>query len=164
MNWICYWLVTMSCIHLLKWTLAAICSWFLENMLSGWLHCQPCSYMLVHVFVLRCGMMEFFGPLRSSLQQQCAQFFSWAESITSDQDTTPLTLSPSQTPVPGQVKQLLVDVLFAVQQVMVSHQERLKTNERLDEDDYVDTPFYKSLHEACLKDISNMNTHQVTKS
>ena len=38
-------------------------------------HCSP--YSLSH----SCGMLDFLEPLKSTIQQQCAQFFSWVESI-----------------------------------------------------------------------------------
>ena len=55
-------------------------------------HCSP--YSLSH----SCGMLDFLEPLKSTIQQQCAQFFSWVESIFPDHGTSisPPTALPSE--------------------------------------------------------------------
>ena len=117
-------------------------------------HCSP--YSLSH----SCGMLDFLEPLKSTIQQQCAQFFSWVESIFPDHGTS---ISPP-TALPSEVEKVMVKVMLGVQQVMAHHKEQLKSNKKQEEEgsDQSDILLCKTLHEVSLRNVYNMKTSDVS--
>ena len=104
-------------------------------------------------------MLEFLDPLRSTIQEQCSQFFSWVESIPSDHGSSPLTTLSSE------VEKVMVKVMLGVQQVMTHHREQLKNNKKQEEEDNdcSDTLLFKTLHEVSLRNVCNMRTSDVSE-
>lgn len=104
-------------------------------------------------------MFDFLNPLMNTIQQQCSQFFSWVESISSDHATSPPTILSSE------VERVMVKVMLGVQQVMTCHKEQLSNNKKRQEEednDCSDTLLFKMLHEVSLKNVCNMKTSDVS--